>query len=239
MIEKEQALLAQIIDLFAQRFDRNAVLCGGMVLRILGSPRLTNDLDYAFIPFKSKKDIVDDIVNCLKQIPGSEIRHSMNSKCLRVIITVDETSVQVEAKTALKIATSTTTTRLLSPLFNLPPRTIKVLDFPVAMANKMAAWNERRLLRDIYDIWFFCRMNIRPDEDTLKKRLFKPAYSRSVKKSAHFKGSSTDDFFDFIRNQCASLTDSDIEKELSDYLPVAEITGLSDMFRAAFATLRT
>ena len=30
MIEKEQALLAQIIDLFAQRFDRNAVLCGGM-----------------------------------------------------------------------------------------------------------------------------------------------------------------------------------------------------------------
>ncbi len=239
MIEKEQTLLAQIIDLFAQRFDRNAVLCGGMVLRILGSPRLTNDLDYAFIPFKSKKDIVDDIVDCLKQIPGSEIRHSMNSKCLRVIITVAETSVQVEAKTAMKIATSTTTTRLLSPLFNLPARTIKVLDLSVAMANKMAAWNERRLIRDIYDIWFFCRMNIRPDKDTLKKRLLKSEYSGLVKKSAYFKGSSTDDFFDFIRNQCASLTDSDIEKELGDYLPANEITGLSNMFRAAFATLRS
>jgi hypothetical protein len=28
-----------------------------------------------------------------------------------------------------------------------------------------------------------------------------------------------------------------IEKELSDYLPAQEIAGLSDMFRAAFATL--
>jgi predicted nucleotidyltransferase component of viral defense system len=237
MIEKEQALLAQIVDLFAQRFDRNAVLCGGMVLRILGSPRLTNDLDYAFIPFKSKTDIVDDIVNCLKQIPGSEIRHSMNSKCLRVIITVGETSVQVEAKTEMKIATATTSTRLLSPLFNLPPRTIKILDFHVAMANKMAAWNERRLIRDLYDIWFFCRMNIRPDEETLTKRLLKPDYSRTVKKTDHFKGTSTDDFFDLLRTSCASLTDSDIEKELGDYLPAQEIAGLSDMFRAAFTTL--
>lgn len=237
MIEKEQALLAQIIDLFAQRFDRNAVLCGGMVLRILGSPRLTNDLDYAFVPFKSKKDIVDDIVNCLEQIPGAEIRHSMNSKCLRIKITVGEISVQVEAKTAMEISTTTTTTRLLSPLFKLPPRTIKILDFPIAMANKMAAWNERRLIRDIYDIWFFCRMNTRPDKKTLKKRLLKPAYSRSVKKSAYFKGSSTEDFYDLIRNYCASLTDADIEKELSDYLLPGEITGLSDMFRAAFVNL--
>jgi predicted nucleotidyltransferase component of viral defense system len=239
MIEKEQALLAQIIDLFAQRFDRNAVLCGGMVLRILGSPRLTNDLDYAFIPFKSKNDILDDIVNCLKQIPGSEIRHAMNSKCLRIIITVGETSVQVEVKTAMKIATSTTSTRLLSPLFNLPPRTIKILDFPVAMANKMAAWNERRLIRDLYDIWFFCRMNVLPDEETLTKRLLKPDYSRTVKKADYFKGTSTDDFFELLRKTCASLTDSDIEKELSDYLPVPELAGLSDMFRAAFATLHS
>jgi predicted nucleotidyltransferase component of viral defense system len=161
----------------------------------------------------------------------------MNSKCIRIIITVGETSVQVEVKTAMKIATSTTSTRLLSPLFNLPPRTIKILDFPVAMANKMAAWNERRLIRDLYDIWFFCRMNVLPDKETLTKRLLKPDYSRTVKKADYFKGTSTDDFFELLRKTCASLTDSDIEKELSDYLPVQELAGLSDMFRAAFATL--
>lgn len=237
MIEKEQALLAQIIDLFAQQFDRRAVLCGGMVLRIMGSPRLTNDLDYAFIPFKSKKDVIDDIIHCLKQIPGATINHSINSKCIRLLITVNAVSVQVEAKTAMSLATSTTSTRLLSSLYNLPPRTIKILDFSVAMAHKIAAWNERRLIRDLYDIWFFCRMTIRPDLDTLKKRLAKPEYSRSLKRTEYFKGSSVGDFFDLLRTYCASLTDADIEKELSDYLPAKEIVGLSDMFRAAFATL--
>jgi hypothetical protein len=65
----------------------------------------------------------------------------------------------------------------------------------------------------------------------------KPDYSRTVKKADYFKGTSTDDFFELLRKTCASLTDSDIEKELSDYLPVQELAGLSDMFRAAFATL--
>ncbi len=52
MIEKEQQLLAQVLDLFAQKFDKKAILHGGMVLRVLGSPRLTNDLDYIFVPYK-------------------------------------------------------------------------------------------------------------------------------------------------------------------------------------------
>jgi hypothetical protein len=33
MIEKEQQLLARVLDLFAQKFDKKAVLRGGMVLR--------------------------------------------------------------------------------------------------------------------------------------------------------------------------------------------------------------
>ena len=52
MIEKEQQLLAQVLDLFAQKFNKKAILRGGMVLRVLGSPRLTNDLDYVFVPYK-------------------------------------------------------------------------------------------------------------------------------------------------------------------------------------------
>jgi len=50
-MKAHQELLAQILDLFAQRFDKHAVLRGGMVLCILGCERLTNDLDYVFIPF--------------------------------------------------------------------------------------------------------------------------------------------------------------------------------------------
>ena len=138
MIEKEQQLLARVLDLFAQRFDKKAVLRGGMVLRVLGSPRLTNDLDYVFVPYKSKKDIVDEIVTCLRSIEGADLDYSLNSKCLRVVLTVDQTTIQVEAKVAMDVETTTTSTRLFSSQFDLPPRIIHVVDTNVALADKMA-----------------------------------------------------------------------------------------------------
>lgn len=105
-MSKEEALLSQIIDIFAERFDKHAVLRGGMVLRVLGCERMTNDVDYVFVPFKSQKDIVSDIVTALKNIEGAEISYSMNSKCLRVFVEQSGTSVQVAAKTAQNVATA-------------------------------------------------------------------------------------------------------------------------------------
>lgn len=239
MIEKEQQLLARVLDLFAQKFDRKAVLRGGMVLRVLGSPRLTNDLDYVFVPYKSKKDIVDEILTCLRSIDGAELVYSLNSKCLRVVLTVEQTSIQIESKVAMDVKTTTLSTRLFSSQFNLPPRIIHVVDTNVALANKMAAWNERRLIRDIYDIWFLLQMNAKPDEATLKSRLSKPAYSSLVKKGDYFPGRTCREFYDFIRTYVGTLSDEQISSELSDYLPPPETAGLALMFKAALARLKT
>lgn len=237
MIDKEQALLARVLDLFAQTFDKRAVLRGGMVLRVLGSPRLTNDLDYIFVPYKSRKDIVDEILTCLRSIQGAKLNVSMNSKCLRVVLSVDQATIQIEAKVAMEVETTTTSTRLFSSQFNLPPRIIHVVDTGVALANKMAAWNERRLVRDIYDIWFLLQMNAVPDKATLEMRLRKPAYSPRVKKTDYFPGKTCPEFYDFIRARVAALTDDSIANELSDYLPQQETAGLSLLFRAALAKL--
>lgn len=238
MIEKEQQLLAQVLDLFAQKFDKKAVLRGGMVLCVLGSPRLTNDLDYVFVPYKSKKDIVDEILTCLRSIDGAQLDYSLNSKCLRVILTVEQTSIQIESKVAMDVKTTTTSTRLFSTRFNLPPRIIHVVDTNVALANKMAAWNERRLIRDIYDIWFLLQMHATPDEATLQSRLLKPVYSSLVKKEDYFTGQTRGDFYDFIRSYVSSLSDEQISNELSDYLPPSETAGLALLFKAAFTKLR-
>ena len=237
MIEKEQRLLARVLDLFAQKFDKKAVLRGGMVLRVLGSPRLTNDLDYVFVPYKSKKDIVDEILTCLRSIDGAEIDYSLNSKCLRVVLTVDQTTIQIEAKVAMDVETSTASTRLFSLQFDLPPRIIRVVDTNVALANKMATWNERRLIRDIYDIWFLLQMKATPDTDTLTKRLLKPEYSRLVKKADYFPGQTCLEFYDFMRDKAAELSDDDISNELSDYLVPKETEGLALLFRAALVKL--
>lgn len=237
VIEEEQQLLARVLDLFAQRFDRKAILRGGMVLRVLGSPRLTNDLDYVFVPYKSKKDIVDEILTCLQSIEGAELDYSLNSKCLRVVLSVDQTTIQVEAKVAMDVKTTTTSTRLFSTQFDLPPRIIHVVDTDIAVANKMAAWNERRLIRDIYDIWFFLQMNATPDRTTLEERLKKPSYSKLVKAQDHFTGRTCSEFYAYLRAEVSKLTNEQIADELADYLPPEDTKGLLLLFQAALAKL--
>ncbi len=237
MTDPRQELLAKVLDLFARRFDRQAVLRGGMVLRVLGSQRLTNDLDYVFIPYKSKKDIVKEVVECLKSLPGAEVKHSLNSKCLRVVLIANGATIQIKAKVAMDVRTSTISTALFSSQFNLPKRIIHVVDYSVALANKMAAWNERRLVRDIYDIWFFLQMSIKPDSATLKERLKKPSYSPLVRKADYFQGTTINEFYDFLRAEVSILPDKDIIKAMSDYLPTNETTGLSMLFRSALARL--
>lgn len=235
MMDEQQRLLAEVLDLFAQRFDRRAVLRGGMVLRILGCERLTNDLDYVFVPYRSKKDVVDDVLLALRTLPGVKVSHALNSKCLRVTVDRGSAAIQVEAKTALQVAAQTLSTGNLARPFNLPPRLIRVVDYPVALADKIAAWNERRLMRDLYDIWFFLRMGVRPDEAVLARRLRKPEYSRLVKAADHFRGSSVADFRDFLLARVQRLTDADLAAELKDYLRPDDLAGLSMRIRAEFA----
>jgi predicted nucleotidyltransferase component of viral defense system len=237
MLEQTERLLAHILDIFAQKFDKKAILRGGMVLRILGSPRFTNDLDYVFVPYSTKKDIVEEILTCLSEIDNAEITHSFNSKCLRVVVATPEATVQVEAKVAMKAKTATSSTRLFSPLYQLPPRLIAVMDHEIALAHKMAAWNERRLIRDIYDIWFYLQMGIHPNEESLMERLRKPLYSKLVKREAHFKGKGPEPFYQFIRDHVSTLTDESIANELADYLPANQLPGLAMQLRAGFTKL--
>jgi predicted nucleotidyltransferase component of viral defense system len=238
MADSEQALIARVLDLFAQRFAKRAVLRGGMVLRILGSPRFTNDLDYVFVPYKSKKDLVPEVLACLQSIEGATISHSFNSKCLRVVLTVGGTTIQIEAKAAMTTRTSMASTRAFAREFNLPPRMVCIVDHTVALANTLAAWNERRLIRDLYDIWFFLQMGIAPDRKTLESRLRRPDYSRLVSKKDRFPGSTASDFYEFIRLRASTLTDAEIGESLTDYLPPDEIGGLAMQIRAALTKLR-
>lgn len=238
MNEKEQELLATVLDLFASEFADKALLRGGMVLKVMGSARYTNDLDYLFVPYKSKKDILSKILSCLKKIEGGSIKYSLNSQCLRIFLSVEETSIQIEVKVALEVKSIVVSTKLFSPQYNLPKRLIHIVDHSVSMANKLAAWNERRLARDLYDIWFFLQMNITADYETLTKRLEKSRYSTLIKKEDRFKGNNIPEFYDFVRSKLGELSDTEIEQQLSDYLPPNELAGLIPLIRSGFVKLR-
>lgn len=238
MDSKEQKLLATVLDLFASEFSNRALLRGGMVLKVMGSARYTNDLDYVFVPYKSKNEIVSEVVTCLRKIENSSVKHSLNSKCLKIILSVKEVSIQIEIKVALEVKGAVISTKLYSPQYNLPKRLIHVVDHSVSMANKLGAWNERRLARDLYDIWFFLQMNVRPDVETLKDRLDRPNYSKLVKKSDYFLGGNIAEFYDFILKKLGEMSDSDIENQLSDYLLPTEIEGLAPLIRSGFVKLK-
>jgi len=236
-MKQQEALLYKVIDLFAERFDKHAVLHGGMVLRVLGCERMTNDLDYVFVPFKSKKDIVSDVVTTLEQLEDAQVSYSLNSRCLRVTVQATEAMIQVEVKTALEIPTNVVSTKDFAANYGFSARLIPVVDYSVALANKIAAWNERRLIRDIYDIWFYLKMGVRPDFATLKTRLNNPQYSRLVKKSDRFQGGNVQVFFEFLNSHVLALTDDEISDSLSDYLPPDDLPGLAMRFRSEIVKL--
>ena len=68
-----------IINYFSKIFKNHAILKGGMVLKLLGSPRFTNDIDYVFTPYKSKKDIKDQIYNELQKVFQNKITYQIHT----------------------------------------------------------------------------------------------------------------------------------------------------------------
>ena len=171
MINSTEEFMAIAMDKIAMSFPENAILKGGMSLRLVDSPRGTNDLDYVFIPFKSKKDIVDILISALEEIPNVTIKHSLNSKCLRIILTSNNISIQIESNVMKECPSVILSTQLLSKKYGIAPKIIKIMSWDVALSNKIAAWCERRLIRDIYDIYFiFSILQEKPNLDVLKKR---------------------------------------------------------------------
>lgn len=233
----EEKILFEIINQFHDRFGKHAILRGGMVLRILGCERYTNDVDYVFVPYASKKDIEEDVLDALNALPNVSLEHSMNSKCLRVKVLRDKIAVQVEIKTAMDESIIVLSTKYLAEQMGLPPRILPVMDLSLALSDKMAAWNERRLPRDLYDVFFFMRMGIRPNPERLEKRLRKPQYSKLVKAPDHFQGTGLEAFYAFLRDRVNQLDEADFLQPLADILPEDELPGLLLRLRAEVAKL--
>lgn len=235
--ESQEHLLAYIMHVIAEEFPSNAVLKGGMVLRLTNSPRLTNDLDYVFVPFKSKKDIVELLLNCLEKIPGITFTHQLNSKCLRIVLTTKENiSVQVEANVMKECVTATLTTQVLASQYALAPKVIKIVSLEVALANKMAAWCERRLVRDVFDIYYISSvLNKKPDLTVLNNRLLKLNYARNIKNKPTT--ITLEELSDELESYVAELNQEAIEEELGASFTSEESAGMDLIIRAGIMKL--
>ncbi len=112
-------LFVWLMHRFSEEFKERAILKGGMLLRLLGCPRHTLDLDYVFVPFRSKNDISSSILKIVNEIEDAEINSSINSKALRIIIKTNRVTIQVEANVDLECkSTEVTTSSFVSPSSN-------------------------------------------------------------------------------------------------------------------------
>lgn len=219
-----ESLLVSIINLFADKFGKKAILRGGMVLRLLDSARLTNDLDYLLIPFESKNEVVDEVVKTLNLLEGVRVEHSLNSQCLRCLVTKGSVVAQVEVKVDIDCKVNVISTASLAKIHNQTSRLINVLSYDVALANKLAAWYERRLYRDIYDIYLLLNMGVKADLQILATRLEKPRFAKNI--SEMKKKCTVEDFYTFLRVKIENIDIDTMTKELISIMPQEELLGL-------------
>lgn len=224
-INNIEDLMLQIMYKFAEDFGAKAILKGGMELRLLDCPRYTNDLDYVFSPFASKKDILEDVLKSLNKIKGIKIDYSINSKCIRIYCLYSDIKLQVEINVSSNCESQELSTSSLAKQNNQLVRIIRVMKFEIAFSNKLAAWNERRLIRDLYDCYFMNSiLKINLDLPTLTGRLNK--IESRIKNFRSIKKMSIIEFTNVLVKEIENINQNTITLELRDYLKPEELPGL-------------
>ncbi len=232
----EKSLMLWWMHRLAEEFSHQAILKGGMALALLNSPRKTNDLDYVFVPFRSKKDIEKKLRQVAKEIPEAKVTLSHHSKTLRIAISVDDLSIQIEANVALECESLVTTTASLAQSLNILPKPIRIMSLDVALAHKLAAWNERRLFRDLFDVYFLFEVQgEKPDLKTLVNRLSK--IESRIPKNKGIKKLTVLSFSDLLEKELQKITQSDLEEELGGIIAPVELIGLQQRMKATLARL--
>ncbi len=232
----EEYLFLRLIHEISEKFSNHAILRGGMVLRLLGSARKTLDLDYTFVPFKSKKEVMDDLKQLCLSIQGATLRASVNSKIIHLIIKTKNVQIQLEVNVSEDCKSVPISTKELSKKFGISPKVIRIMSYEVSLANKLAAWFERRLVRDLYDIHYLSSVaGPQIDLPTLQKRLGK--VESRIPKLKKITKVSLSDFFSELESVVTELNEKMIRAELSSFIEEDEFPGLDLIIRKSVLEL--
>lgn len=227
-----EGLFLWVMHRFSEVFEDHAVLKGGMALRLLDSPRHTNDIDYVFVPFTSKNVVRTRIEEVLGEIEGGTVSIEVHSKKIRAEVRVDDAAIQVEANVATECEAIPMATGGFARRLGRPSHVVRIMSPTYALAHKLGAWNERRLLRDLYDVYFLvARAGAVPDSNTLEARLGK--IESRLPRLKKRKKMSRLELAGELRQAAIEVTDAAVAQELSGVLPEEELAGLRIRLEAA------
>lgn len=229
-------LFLWVLHSFSEEFERAAVLKGGIALRLLDSPRSTTDIDYVFVGYGSKRDVAQVVEQVLNDLEDARVEVGVHSKMVRATLELDGAAIQVEVNVAPSCPTVTLATGEFARRLGQPSQVVAVMGFDAALSDKLAAWNERRLVRDLYDCVFLrSRLNAQLDEERLAARLLRVQSRRPELRNR--KQMSRGELASELRTATAALNDEAVSAELSPVLPANELIGLVPRMRSVLMGL--
>jgi len=231
-VNKTEELLARIMGRLAERFKNQLILKGGMLLRLLNSPRSTQDIEYCWIRTKKRTLLANEIKQELEELEGIRVK-DIRSNSRGVFLTVVEDASDAVAKIEVSVISSThrpptaVSTSSVTNRYFLKAQVIAAMDLSEAMSHKIAAALERDLVRDLYDLAQLEPMTTF-DPGTLNDRLEKLEVGRSKPRSV-----SLEQAAEFLSKRVKGLDEKTVRAELGSVLPPEQLPGLHLVIRAS------
>jgi predicted nucleotidyltransferase component of viral defense system len=230
-VNKREELLARLMNFLADKYKNQLVLKGGMLLRLLNSPRETQDLNYAWIRTKKRNLFAQDLKSSLETLEAVQIGNVLaNSRGIFIEVTDansgEKAKLEINVIESLHCPPKPMTTSALSQPYSLKPQIVTTMDLSEALSNKIAAALERDQIRDLYDL-----MLMEPltpfDEKTLRDRLSKLEINRSKPKSV-----STKEAAKMLKEKLNSRSGR-VADELSSIIPDQPMQGMEMILKAS------
>lgn len=227
-----EKFLAEIINYLAKTRREELILKGGMLLRLTGSPRRTNDLDYAWQKVGSRKPFAKSLQKDLENLDGVKVLPiELNSRGIFINIIHEPTgqtaSIEINVVNTINQPVEQMTTERLADKYNLEIEVVTTMAASEAFANKIAASIERDVVRDLYDLSQFQPLG--PfDEKTLRERLDNLCINQAKPKKVSFKEAAK-----LLQDKLDALTSQRINLELKEMMDEKRLIGLDRIIRAS------
>lgn len=235
-MDKTEELLARIIGQLADTFKNKLILKGGMLLRLLNSPRGTQDIDYCWIRTKKRGLFAQEIQSTLEKMEGIQmIDTQANSRGIFLTLR-DEPSktiakIEVTVIAALHRPPQTMSTAPITNRYALKTQIISVMDLSEAFSHKIAAALERDLIRDLYDL-----VQLEPltsfDTPTLLDRFQQLEIGRAKPQKINPAKAA-----ELLQERLNEITEKKIVQELSGTVPENQFPGLDLVIRSCVARI--
>ena len=227
-----EEFLVRVMHHLGTRLKEHLVLKGGMLLRLYNSPRSTQDIDYILLSEESKKILVGQIREALKEIPYLVIRkEELNSR--GIWIDVEESSSKTRALIEVSVQPSTElppeplSTASLSTQYSIPAVIISTMALPEAFSHKIAACVEREATRDLYDMSLL-EPQTHFDKNTLIKRFSSLAIKKSKPRKIDFQEAAG-----ILRQRLTDLTEERLRQDVYPLIPKTHREGLFKIIQAS------